>query len=125
MDQAVVQTKLMTLTLALNSTPLLMSGGIVTFGTTLTINDYEFHVADATGNSDTTEPYLWDTWQPSRPEVVAFADHVLGLSATDRSLTVTFNDNAPEATEPAQPVAPTANRRQSLQVSRRSGFTDP
>ena len=46
-----------------------------------------------TGISDSTEPY---DWIPTNiTEVVAFANHLRGLAAGRRSLTITFDDNAP------------------------------
>ena len=56
---------------------------------TITIVASDGETLVVTGISDSTEPYLW---VPSNgAEVAAFADHIAGL--TDRSVTVTFNDN--------------------------------
>ena len=43
-----------------------------------------------TGIGDSTEPYAWTPSNAS--DVASLADHIVGL--TDRTLTVTFNDNA-------------------------------
>ena len=64
-----------------------------------------------TGISDSTEPYSWSPINSA--EVVAFANHVAGL--TDRSLTVTFNDNA--AAAPATPAAPTLSVNSSTSIT--------
>ena len=45
-----------------------------------------------TSISDSSDPYLWVPVNST--EVIAFANHVRGLNAGQRSLQVTFNDNA-------------------------------
>lgn len=42
--------------------------------------------------NDSEEPYIWTP--PNSTEVIAFANHVHDLGAGNRSLTITFNDNA-------------------------------
>ena len=62
-----------------------------------TITDFEFDVSDA-DSTDPSDPYLWRLTNPA--DLNAFAD---ALSAEfDRTLTVTFNDNA----EPSSPHLP-------------------
>ena len=57
---------------------------------TVTFESSDSQTLGPLGIDDSTEPYRW-TPAPSQP-VVDFYNHLLGL--TDRSLTVTFNDNS-------------------------------